>query len=119
MASSESEPDGLPRRKLLGIGTASGLAAWSILAAGDAPPAVVVGTTVPGAIDVRSLGAKGDGTTDDTKAIQRALDLGTRIFIPPGNYRITAGLKVRTNGTVVQGASAATTKSLGVLLARR
>lgn len=113
MASSESEPDGLPRRKLLGIGTASGLAAWSILAAGDAPPAVVIGTTVPGAIDVRSLGAKGDGTTDDTKAIQRALDLGTRIFIPPGNYRITAGLKVRTNGTVVQGASAATTRIFG------
>lgn len=50
--------------------------------------------------------AKGDGTTDDTVAIQAAINhvcnqtsttLGTgggRLFFPPGNYRITSGLYV-------------------------
>lgn len=45
--------------------------------------------------DVTSLGAKGDGQTDDTKAIQAALDTVTDInglsqpvavFVPPGVY---------------------------------
>lgn len=41
-------------------------------------------------INVREFGATGDGKTDDTKAIQRALDAAGEIrgcaFIPPGTY---------------------------------
>jgi hypothetical protein len=57
-----------------------------------------------GAINVRTFGAKGDGVTDDTAALQAALDAagnnspwgvrGTRILVPPGEYLISATLKV-------------------------
>lgn len=45
--------------------------------------------------NVRDFGAIGDGTTDDTAAIQSALDSGTsRVFIPAGSYKITTLLSV-------------------------
>ena len=48
-----------------------------------------------GAVNVRWFGAKGDGTTDDTAAIQAALDLvysagGGTVFFPLGQYATTA-----------------------------
>src|SRR6266581_1460777 len=48
-------------------------------------------------VDVRRLGAKGDGQTDDTAAVKEALDLaGTGgshlVVVPPGVYRITQPL---------------------------
>ena len=36
--------------------------------------------------DVRNFGATGDGTTKDTRAIQRALDAGGIAYLPPGEY---------------------------------
>lgn len=47
---------------------------------------------------VKSFGAKGDGTTDDTTAIQEAADLGLPIEFPPGKY-ITTKEIVFKNGT--------------------
>ena len=46
--------------------------------------------------DVVGFGATGDGTTDDTDAIQRAINATTRgiIFFRPGTYRITSKLSV-------------------------
>jgi hypothetical protein len=48
-----------------------------------------------GWVNVKSHGAKGDGTTDDTAAIQAAIGAaktsGKRfVFIPPGIYRVTS-----------------------------
>ena len=46
-------------------------------------------------IDVRAWGAVGDGTTDDTAAIQAALDAATEgetVVFPEGRYRVTATL---------------------------
>lgn len=56
----------------------------------------------PSWLDVkRDFGAKGDGTADDTEALQKALDLirpenakFTVVFIPSGTYRITRTLNV-------------------------
>mgnify|MGYP001017801579 CR=1 FL=1 len=50
-----------------------------------------------GAVNVRWFGAKGDGVTDDTVAIQAALTAAPadgRVTLPPGVYRIGATLTV-------------------------
>jgi hypothetical protein len=48
-------------------------------------------------ISVRDFGAAGDGATDDTAAIQAAIDAGgtgCTIFFPPGTYRITSTVRI-------------------------
>ncbi|WP_163099357.1 glycosyl hydrolase family 28-related protein [Peribacillus alkalitolerans] len=57
-------------------------------------------------INVKSFGAKGDGKTDDTKAIQRAITSakGKLVVIPKGTYRISY-LAIPSN-TKIAGTSA-------------
>src|SRR5579883_357349 len=52
-------------------------------------------------LNVRDFGAKGDGTTKDTVAIQQALDRcwvlgGGEVFVPAGNY-MTGAVALRSN----------------------
>jgi hypothetical protein len=42
-------------------------------------------------VSVKFFGAKGDGVTDDTAAFQAAIDSGTTIFVPDGNYNVSTG----------------------------
>jgi len=55
-------------------------------------------------INLREFGATGDGKTDDTKAIQRALDAAGEVrgvvFVPPGVY-LCAELQMRPNIALV------------------
>lgn len=55
-----------------------------------------------------TYGAKGDGTTDDTAAIQAALNAvptnGGVVYFPPGAYKITATLHPTVSGTSLMGA---------------
>ena len=55
-------------------------------------------------IDVRSFGAKGDGETDDTAAIQNAIDQGSRnqttVLFPQGTYKISSSLRIGPNVTL-------------------
>ena len=37
-------------------------------------------------VNVREFGAVGDGATKDTAAIQKALDKGGTVIVPPGTY---------------------------------
>jgi hypothetical protein len=57
-------------------------------------------------VDVRAFGAKGDGVTDDTAAIQAALDAvptgGAEVVIPPGTYLVSNKLKIKS-GTWLHG----------------
>ncbi|HVQ44319.1 MAG TPA: glycosyl hydrolase family 28-related protein [Candidatus Saccharimonadia bacterium] len=56
-------------------------------------------------LDVSNYGAKGDGATDDTAAIQSAIDAavnGGTIFLPRGVYMVT-GLVLRNKGTNILG----------------
>ena len=41
-------------------------------------------------VSVRDFGAKGDGLTDDTLAIQRALAAHDHVYVPPGTYVTSA-----------------------------
>ena len=55
-------------------------------------------------VNVRDYGAKGDGTTDDTAALQNAIDTGKTVYIPDGVYRITYELLFTTRGQRIYGA---------------
>ena len=61
-----------------------------------------------GAVDARQHGAKGDGRTDDTQAIQSALNAagqhGPICWLPPGLYRLNGSLVVPP-GVTLSGAS--------------
>lgn len=56
--------------------------------------------------NVKDYGAKGDGMTDDTYAIQLALNQGGLVYLPEGYYRISHGLFVNSETTTLRGASA-------------
>jgi DNA-binding beta-propeller fold protein YncE len=51
--------------------------------------------------NLQTLGAKGDGETDDTKAIQDAIDKYPAIYVPQGMYRITETLKLKSNTVLI------------------
>lgn len=60
-------------------------------------------TTVPGALNVRDYGAKADGVTDDTAAIQRAIDAcptGGTVSFPAGTYAINSTVYLRSGITI-------------------
>jgi hypothetical protein len=58
--------------------------------AGTGAVATTVQTKLRESVSVKDFGAVGDGTTDDTDAIQAAINSSAgRILIPEGNYKIT------------------------------
>ncbi|WP_273977833.1 glycosyl hydrolase family 28-related protein [Vibrio parahaemolyticus] len=59
-------------------------------------------------VNVKDFGAKGDGISDDTNAIQAALDMGTEVFFPKGVY-LTSRPLIQRSGVVIKG----TGRSLG------
>lgn len=54
--------------------------------------------------NVRAYGAVGDGSTDDTAAIQAAVATGKPVYLPAGNYRITSQINCNTHGQAIRGA---------------
>jgi polygalacturonase len=65
----------------------------SVLSSGAAPSAPRPSGVATNSFDVRDFGARGDGKTKDTTAVQRALDAcaaagGGTVVVPAGNYLI-------------------------------
>ncbi len=58
----------------------------------------------PAALNVKAFGAKGDGVTDDTAAIQRAVNAvpaaGGKVYVPPGVYMVEALESVKLKSRV-------------------
>lgn len=60
-------------------------------------------TTLPGMLSVKNYGAVGDGVTDDTAAIQRAIDAcptGGTVSFPAGTYAINSTVYLRSGITI-------------------
>jgi hypothetical protein len=85
------------RRQMAGIAALSGL--WLATRNAAGAPAAPASTVV----NVRESGAKGDGKSDDTKALQGAIDAaasaGGSVFVPPGVYR-TGELQLRPHVSI-------------------
>lgn len=54
-------------------------------------------------VSVKDFGAVGNGSTNDTAAIQAAINTGKRVYIPTGNYYITDALTISTAGQMITG----------------
>jgi polygalacturonase len=51
--------------------------------------------------NARALGARGDDRTDDTAALQRAVDKHRVVYLPTGRYRISDTLKLRPDSVLI------------------
>lgn len=71
----------------------------------DIPPTPAMDTWV----NVRSLGAMGDGKTDDTQALLAAIDKHAVLFFPSGTYRVGRPLVLKPE-TVLIGLNPGTTQ---------
>jgi Pectate lyase superfamily protein/SMP-30/Gluconolactonase/LRE-like region len=52
-------------------------------------------------VNVRSLGAKGDGTTDDSDALRNAIAHHRTIYLPSGQYRVTDTITLRPDTVLI------------------
>jgi hypothetical protein len=60
-------------------------------------------------VSVKDFGAIGDGTTDDTTAIQNALNSGVPfVLMPPGTYLVTSTLTIASANITLSGQSGGT-----------
>jgi len=66
-----------------------------------APPAIRPLPPVSEWSDVRSLGAKGDSRTDDTAALQRAIDSHRVLYFPTGFYMVSGTLKLKPDTVLI------------------
>ena len=65
------------------------------------PIPIIARPTFDGAVSVFEAGAKGDGITDDTKALQTAIDRHPTLFLPFGHYIVSDTLKLKANTKIV------------------
>ncbi len=56
-------------------------------------------------VNVKWFGAKGDGVTDDSDAIQEAVNTGKNVFVPAGTYLITKTISLKLQNFIGAGAN--------------
>lgn len=52
-------------------------------------------------VNVRTLGAKGDNSTDDTAALQKAIDSHRVVYFPAGFYKVSDTLRLRADTVLI------------------
>ena len=68
----------------------------SLTASQQAQARANIGAARNDVVNVKDFGAKGDGVTDDTDAIQAAIDEGKSVFFPDGRYVVSSTLNIST-----------------------
>ncbi|WP_317175705.1 glycosyl hydrolase family 28-related protein [Halomontanus rarus] len=109
--------DGLTRRDALqmgGIAVGAGLLSGSAVATGNENESGGRGRgPIPSVYDVTKFGAKGDGDTDDSDAIQAAIDAaggdgGGIVYLPVGTFDVDETLTVSDDHVAIVGAGKGT-----------
>lgn len=54
-------------------------------------------------VSVKDFGAIGDGTTDDSAAIQAAINSASSVYFPPGTYAISSQINLSTSRAILYG----------------
>ncbi len=52
-------------------------------------------------VNIRSLGAHGDGSTDDTEAFKKAITVHRTIYLPSGQYRVTDTITLKPDTVLI------------------
>ena len=65
------------------------------------PPAIAALPPVSEWANARDLGVKGDDETDDTQALQRAIDMHRVVYLPMGRYRVSDTIKLRRDSVLI------------------
>ncbi|WP_435368620.1 glycosyl hydrolase family 28-related protein [Sphingomonas faeni] len=92
--------------KLPGLGTIGDYATDVVMAPlarlpARRAPAIRVMPTVRDWTNARDLGVQGDDRTDDTVALQRAIDTHRVVYLPAGRYRLTDTLTLRPDSVLI------------------
>lgn len=88
------------RQQLADDSQGAGLVAYSPLVT---YPAGTIGAALKRSVNVKDFGAVGDGITDDTSAIQDAIDAGNGgiVYFPQGFYIVSSSLNVPSRTSIV------------------
>ena len=73
----------------------------NFLQAGASAVARTVDSKLKDVVSVKDFGAVGDGVTNDTTAVQAALDAAFAVFFPAGNYSFDGSLNLRQGNSLI------------------
>lgn len=51
-------------------------------------------------VNIKQCGAKGDGVTDDTEALQKAINISSKVVIPKGVFVVSKSLSLKDNAVI-------------------
>jgi hypothetical protein len=94
------------KASIANLAASTGATTVGTIQSGTGAVARTVDAKLKETVSVKDFGAVGDGVTDDTAAIQAAIDAshsGQQILVPAGKYLITSSILLNKRGIYLQG----------------